>query len=250
MEGVTDNPNGPSRNEDDTSYDVAEGLAEGGADRALRRGIEGHEQFSRSSVADSEDVTATEEPSSAAASEVAGKDSELEFGHGSIQDPLDDAEPRANGQDSKQNGLGDSITIPSPPQTLRAIKVVLRPPPDPDAYHRIPPSRTVLRVLEDSESGGEIFYTVEFRDGRIEHVSANSNRTARFRCYRRVRRPALLPQIPTTALATGASSTALHNRPPRPSIYVHPIPALNILYYPPGSKLAFSGWIVYSHLLP
>lgn len=52
------------------------------------------------------------------------------------------------------------------------IEVVLCPPPDPSLYERVPPSETVLRVVntywqEDSYR----LYLVEFEDGALKHVS-------------------------------------------------------------------------------
>ncbi|KAI1473971.1 hypothetical protein F4774DRAFT_359768 [Daldinia eschscholtzii] len=55
---------------------------------------------------------------------------------------------------------------------LHPIMVVLHPPPDPTIYERIYPSQTVERILDEKEDeDGEIYYSVEFRDGYIEDVS-------------------------------------------------------------------------------
>ncbi|KAI1631729.1 hypothetical protein F4809DRAFT_146609 [Biscogniauxia mediterranea] len=51
------------------------------------------------------------------------------------------------------------------------IEVVLSPPLDPDSYEQIPPSWTVEHILDEVETGDDIFYSVEFDDGRIDQVS-------------------------------------------------------------------------------
>jgi len=51
------------------------------------------------------------------------------------------------------------------------VEVVLYPPSDPDAYQYIPKSKRMLRILEEVESDDEIYYEVEFTDGRIREVS-------------------------------------------------------------------------------
>ncbi|KAI1421258.1 PHD/FYVE-zinc-finger like domain-containing protein [Xylaria sp. FL1777] len=165
MGDIIDEPDNLSRHED-PGYDVVEDAT---ASCALRQGIEAYEQSSRSSIAETGNSTVTEESFNSAASEVTQKDSELGSSH--IQDPFEDPETCANGQDSKRTGLDGSTMVSSLPQSLCAIEVVLRPPHNPESYERIPPSRTVLRVLEYGESGDETFYSVEFRDGRIEHAA-------------------------------------------------------------------------------
>ncbi|KAI1177732.1 PHD/FYVE-zinc-finger like domain-containing protein [Nemania sp. FL0916] len=59
----------------------------------------------------------------------------------------------------------------NPSLPLRAIQVVLRPPPDPESYYRVPPSRAVVRISDIEERHGTTFYEVEFLDGRMEQVS-------------------------------------------------------------------------------
>lgn len=62
--------------------------------------------------------------------------------------------------------------IPPAISRLHPIIVVLHPPPDPTIYERIYPSQTVERILDEMEDeDGEIFYSVEFKDGYIEDVS-------------------------------------------------------------------------------
>ncbi|KAI0812088.1 PHD/FYVE-zinc-finger like domain-containing protein [Xylaria sp. FL0064] len=161
----------------DANYNDAEiaAAAANGVDGASQRGSESskqHEQSSRKSVPDNEHDLTPEESLNAVPPNVA---QDAELGLGQIQDSLEDPDTRASGQDSEDSGLEDSIILSSLPQTLHNIEVVLRPPPDPESYERIRPSRTVLRVLEevleDSESGDEGFYTIEFEDGRINNAT-------------------------------------------------------------------------------
>ncbi|KAI0098889.1 PHD/FYVE-zinc-finger like domain-containing protein [Nemania sp. FL0031] len=71
-----------------------------------------------------------------------------------------------------QNGdLDDNATTPSPSRQLRAIEVVLSPPADPDSFRRIPRSHTILRVSGEIENGDEIYYQIEFYDGRMKYAS-------------------------------------------------------------------------------
>ncbi|KAI1274539.1 hypothetical protein F5Y07DRAFT_210397 [Xylaria sp. FL0933] len=159
----------------DAGYNDAEiAAAANGVDGASQRGSESseqHEQSSRSSVPDNEHDMMPEESLNAVPPNVA-QGSEL--GLGQMEDPLEGPETRASGQDSEDSGLEDSMILSSLPRTLRSIEVVLRPPPDPESYERIRPSRTVLRVLEevleDSESDDEGLYTIEFEDGRISNL--------------------------------------------------------------------------------
>ncbi|KAI0535106.1 hypothetical protein GGR58DRAFT_26010 [Xylaria digitata] len=151
--------------DDSTSYDAVEEVAADDADYALQQGIEEHEQYSRNLVTKTERSTATVETSGAAVSQTG-----LELEADSIRDSLEDWETVEDRQGSG-HGLENDMLISSPPQRLRAIEVVLRPPPDPESYERIPPSRLVLRVSEGSEIDDETIYEVEFRDGRLEYVS-------------------------------------------------------------------------------
>jgi hypothetical protein len=57
------------------------------------------------------------------------------------------------------------------PARQHPIEVVLYPPSDPNAYQYIPHSKRILRILEEIESDEEIYYEVEFTDGRIREVS-------------------------------------------------------------------------------
>ncbi|KAI1363789.1 PHD/FYVE-zinc-finger like domain-containing protein [Xylaria arbuscula] len=84
---------------------------------------------------------------------------------------FEDLEAHGHEHNSDHGAIENNIAIPILSQSLRAIEVVLRPPPDPESYDRIPFSQTVIRVLEQYESGDEIFYTIEFRDGRLEDGS-------------------------------------------------------------------------------
>ncbi|KAI0427619.1 PHD/FYVE-zinc-finger like domain-containing protein [Xylaria sp. FL1042] len=170
MEDSIDVPGGTSR-DGDTSYHDAEIAAVNEVGGALQQGIDGHrqrEQTSRSFVTDTEDDTTPEESLNTVPPRVA---QDLELGLGHIQDSLYSSEARLNGHHSEHSGLEDSVAMSSLPQLLRTVEVVLRPPPDPESYERIRPSRTVLRVLEDSESGDEAVYTVEFEDGRMEYAT-------------------------------------------------------------------------------
>lgn len=97
----------------------------------------------------------------------------------SEQEALDDSGVHEDGHDRHDydgEPEGDMAT-PSPPRRLHAIEVVLYPLSDPDSYVRIPPSQTVLRVLE-IEGGDGTLYEVEFKDGRLEQVSLKSNKHA------------------------------------------------------------------------
>ncbi|KAI0965092.1 hypothetical protein F4678DRAFT_345021 [Xylaria arbuscula] len=175
MEDFIDTPSGASIFDDNSNH-VAEDAAPNGVGYALPPDTEGHELSWPSLEIDAKDESTPEKPLDIAVSKSNEEDPEL--GSGNIQDPLEDTETRTNGQDSNYSGPEDSIITSGLSQSLRTIEVVLRPPPDPEAYDRIPPSRTVLRVVEaDDESDDETFYTVEFKDGRIEHVSAESNET-------------------------------------------------------------------------
>ncbi|KAI0595367.1 PHD/FYVE-zinc-finger like domain-containing protein [Biscogniauxia sp. FL1348] len=51
------------------------------------------------------------------------------------------------------------------------IEVVLSPPLDPDSYERIPPSWTVEYIIDEVETGDDVFYSVEFGDGFIDQVA-------------------------------------------------------------------------------
>lgn len=50
------------------------------------------------------------------------------------------------------------------------IEVHLQPPSDPESYQRLPLSWTVETVLSELQLEGNIFYEVEFDDGRIDQV--------------------------------------------------------------------------------
>ena len=51
------------------------------------------------------------------------------------------------------------------------IEVHLQPPSDPESYQKLPPSWTVETVLSELQLDDNIFYEVEFDDGRIDQVS-------------------------------------------------------------------------------
>ncbi|TGJ84024.1 hypothetical protein E0Z10_g4723 [Xylaria hypoxylon] len=173
MEDSIGESNGSSEN-GDIIYDVDEDVTADESDRALRRGIEEYEPSSRSVITETEGSTATKETSDTTSSKATRKELGLESGSiqgPSIQDPLEDQETLENRQGSGQNGLENNMLMSSPPRQLRAVEVILRPPPDPESYDRIPPSRSVLRVLERSEMGDETIYEVEFGDGRIKHAT-------------------------------------------------------------------------------
>ncbi|KAI1113578.1 PHD/FYVE-zinc-finger like domain-containing protein [Nemania sp. NC0429] len=118
---------------------------------------------------------------------VASETVTLEAGFNLLLDAIKDPEPRENVFDEGESGSqeitehkhneqdNNSTTASSCQLRLHAIEVVLAPPSDPDSYRRIPPSRTVIRVLRETDGidddDDDIFYEVEFRDGRIEHAS-------------------------------------------------------------------------------
>ncbi|KAK8069566.1 hypothetical protein PG994_006182 [Apiospora phragmitis] len=54
---------------------------------------------------------------------------------------------------------------------LFPIEVVLYPPKDPDSYEILPPSWTVEKVTREVEQDGEVWYEVEFDDGRVDMVA-------------------------------------------------------------------------------
>ncbi|KAK6951413.1 hypothetical protein Daesc_007948 [Daldinia eschscholtzii] len=67
---------------------------------------------------------------------------------------------------------GQETNMSSAVPRLHPIMVVLHPPPDPTIYERIYPSQTVERILDEKEDeDGEIYYSVEFKDGYIEDVA-------------------------------------------------------------------------------
>ncbi|KAI8946961.1 PHD/FYVE-zinc-finger like domain-containing protein [Xylaria longipes] len=161
MDDMRDEPDSLPRNED-IEYDVsAEDAAE----------TEGQRQPSQSFVTEAEDGTgdvATKGAPDTAASKIALDDLALESGL--MQNALEDPEPRENEHHAGHHELENNMSTSSPPRRLRAIEVVLSAPSDPDSYLRIPRNRTVLRVLEDIESGDETLYKVEFGDGRIKYA--------------------------------------------------------------------------------
>ncbi|KAK8084854.1 hypothetical protein PG997_006125 [Apiospora hydei] len=56
------------------------------------------------------------------------------------------------------------------PSRLFPIEVVLPPLEDPDSYEILPPSWTVEKVTRQVEQDGEVWYEVEFDDGRVDMV--------------------------------------------------------------------------------
>ncbi|KAI0412152.1 PHD/FYVE-zinc-finger like domain-containing protein [Xylaria grammica] len=166
MEGLIGESDGPSTNED-TIYNVAEEVAADEIDCALRQGVGGHEKNLRDFVTEFEGDTTTKGTCDTATSTAVAKDLGLESDP--IQNPLEDWEALKNGQGSGHNVLENNTLISSPSPRLRAIEIILRPPLDPESYDRIPPSRSVFRVLEESEIDDETVYEVEFGDGRIGH---------------------------------------------------------------------------------
>ncbi|KAI0864890.1 PHD/FYVE-zinc-finger like domain-containing protein [Xylaria cubensis] len=127
---------------------------------------ERHEMLSQSFVTDAE--------GSAADANVSAKgtpDPTSTLESGLAQNTVEDPEPREVEHHAVHQELENDMTVSSSPQRLRAIEVVLSAPSDPDSYQRIPRNRTVLRVLEEVESGDETYYKVEFGDGRIKHAT-------------------------------------------------------------------------------
>ncbi|KAK7942959.1 Chromatin remodeling factor m.t1.c1 [Apiospora aurea] len=59
------------------------------------------------------------------------------------------------------------------PSRLFPIEVVLSPVEDPDSYEILPPSWTVEKVTRQVEQDGEVWYEVEFDDGRVDMLSAS-----------------------------------------------------------------------------
>ncbi|KAK8045151.1 Chromatin remodeling factor m.t1.c1 [Apiospora rasikravindrae] len=57
------------------------------------------------------------------------------------------------------------------PSRLLPIEVVLSPVEDPDSYRILPPSWTVEKVTREVEQDGEVWYEVEFDDGRVDMVA-------------------------------------------------------------------------------
>ncbi|GAP84585.2 putative snf2 family domain-containing protein [Rosellinia necatrix] len=94
---------------------------------------------------------------------------DLALGYDLGQDTIEDMDMGRSRHDTN-GGQGNDAVTSSPPPRLRAIEVVLAPPSDPDSYIRIHRSRTILRILEEMERDDEVFYEVEFKDGRIERA--------------------------------------------------------------------------------
>lgn len=159
MEDTIETPQGDQIT-GDTGYDAVE---KSEVDSAFGLDVGDNARFSRSS----------------ATPESAGKQSASDLEYGSVT--FETPEARANEYNPDHGDIENNLVIPDLSQSLRAIEVVLRPPPDPDSYDRIPFSDTVIRVLEEYESGHEAFYTVEFKDGRIEDVSGYST-LLEYRC--------------------------------------------------------------------
>ncbi|KAI0451702.1 PHD/FYVE-zinc-finger like domain-containing protein [Xylaria acuta] len=162
MEDTRDEPDNLPNNEDAEYHVGAEDPAE----------TERHRRPSQSFVTEAEGSTgdvATKGTPDTAASKTALDDLTLESGL--VQGALKDPEPREIGHHAGHHELENNMAISSPPRRLRAIEVVLSAPSDPDSYQRIPRNRTVLRILEEIESGDETYYKVEFGDGRIKHAT-------------------------------------------------------------------------------
>ncbi|KAI1501981.1 PHD/FYVE-zinc-finger like domain-containing protein [Biscogniauxia marginata] len=66
--------------------------------------------------------------------------------------------------------LAENDLLPQP-RRQHPIKVVLSPPSDPDSYERVSPVWTVRHIRDEIEAGDEIFYSVEFDDGRTDQVA-------------------------------------------------------------------------------
>ncbi|KAI0466719.1 PHD/FYVE-zinc-finger like domain-containing protein [Xylaria cf. heliscus] len=175
IEDMRDEPDSPPRIES-VEYDVDGEDAEDVEDIEDAPETEPHgeplQRFVTEAEAEAEDSTgdvSTKGTPDSAGSKTALDDLALESGL--VQDSLKDPEPRENEYHVRHQESENNMTISSPPRQLRAIEVVLSAPSDPDSYQRIPRSRTVLRILDDIESGDEVLYTVEFGDGRIKHAS-------------------------------------------------------------------------------
>ncbi|KAI1136133.1 hypothetical protein F5Y05DRAFT_111374 [Hypoxylon sp. FL0543] len=97
-----------------------------------------------------------------------------------VQDEHDSEEP-LGAESQNERGLESQ---PSAKSRRFPIEIVLNPPTDPSAYQRIEPSQTVERILEEIELDGDIFYSVEFDDGRIEQVSGSSSSSLIFNIHR------------------------------------------------------------------
>lgn len=124
----------------DAARDMTVDMAVDKVDGTSQQGIEEHNEYSRSSNTD-------------------------------IEMQID-----GNGHDSAYVEPENNTMSSNEPKRLRTIEIILSPPSDPDSYIRIPTSQTVFRVLEEFESDDETFYEIEFADGRIEEVSAESER--------------------------------------------------------------------------
>lgn len=81
--------------------------------------------------------------------------------------------------DSDEDSAMDDNILPSSPSGASRylpIQVVLTPPSDPSSYEKVvlPTSWFVSRVLEEIQAGGELWYSVEFDDGRVDQVSVHA----------------------------------------------------------------------------
>ncbi|KAI5927436.1 hypothetical protein F4810DRAFT_650967 [Camillea tinctor] len=79
--------------------------------------------------------------------------------------------PHVEEMDSETQLIGEDVDMVPQPGRQYPIEVVLSPPLDPDSYEKILPSWTVGYILDEVEAGDEVFYSVEFDDGRIDQVS-------------------------------------------------------------------------------
>lgn len=95
---------------------------------------------------------------------------------------LDDDDDETDGEGKPQPEYDETMQViagsdhnhghPRPEPQLYPIEVVLSPPQDRANYKRLPPSWVVGEVLEEIKAGDEVWYSVEFDDGRIDQVSA------------------------------------------------------------------------------
>jgi hypothetical protein len=90
-----------------------------------------------------------------------------------------DNEDSNSDEEVSTSGTGDkdgSLSLSDRPANLISIQVVLSPPPDPSSYKKValPPSWYIFRILEEIKTGDEVWYSVEFDDGRIDQVSGQA----------------------------------------------------------------------------
>ncbi|KAK8018038.1 hypothetical protein PG991_007228 [Apiospora marii] len=83
----------------------------------------------------------------------------------------DSAEDSGDAEDLEESEEPTSQPTEATQSRLFPIEVVLSPPEDPDSYEILPPSWTVEKVTREVEQDGEVWYEVEFDDGRVDMVA-------------------------------------------------------------------------------